>query len=124
MTQPLAIVLYEKLLPGSQLVNRLQDLNYRVHAVNGPDALVACAEGEAPMIVLADLESSGADVCASIARLKQNSATRHVPVVAFLDEVGGELEAAARQAGAVVVTSDATILNHLPQLLQQALQVQ
>jgi len=27
MTQPLALVFYEKLLPGSQLVNRLQDLN-------------------------------------------------------------------------------------------------
>ena len=33
MTQPLALVLYEKLLPGSQLVNRLQDLNYRVQAI-------------------------------------------------------------------------------------------
>ena len=28
--QPLALVLYEKLLPGSQLVNRLQDLNKRL----------------------------------------------------------------------------------------------
>ena len=33
MTQPLALVLYEKLLPGSQLVNRLQDLNYRVQTI-------------------------------------------------------------------------------------------
>ena len=32
--QPLALVLYEKLLPGTQLVNRLQDLNYRVQTVN------------------------------------------------------------------------------------------
>ena len=30
MTQPLALVWYEKLMPGSKLVNRLQDLGYRV----------------------------------------------------------------------------------------------
>ena len=36
MTQPLALVLYEKLLPGSQLVNRLQDLNYRVQTIADP----------------------------------------------------------------------------------------
>jgi hypothetical protein len=28
MTQPLALVYYEKLMPGSQLVNKLRDLNY------------------------------------------------------------------------------------------------
>ena len=34
MTRPLALVFYEKFMPGSQLVNRLQDLNYRVRVVN------------------------------------------------------------------------------------------
>ena len=40
MTQPLALVLYEKLLPGSQLVNRLQDLNYRVQVIPDAEKLV------------------------------------------------------------------------------------
>ncbi len=45
MTQPLALVFYEKLMPGSQLVNRLQDLNYRVQAVNDSGVAAAmCAE--------------------------------------------------------------------------------
>ena len=51
MTQPLALVLYEKLLPGSQLVNRLQDLNYRVQTVTEPSTLVECAEQSKPMLV-------------------------------------------------------------------------
>ena len=74
MTQPLALVLYEKLLPGSQLVNRLQDLNYRVQTLSEATTLVECAEQAKPMLVLADLESSRKDVCPSIARLKQNPA--------------------------------------------------
>ena len=41
MTQPLALVVYEKLLPGTQLVNRLQDLHYRVQAVTDADTLFA-----------------------------------------------------------------------------------
>src|SRR6266850_298297 len=58
MTEPLAIVLYERLMPGSQLVNRLQDLKYRVQTVNDPALLVDCAEQAKPMLVLVDLESS------------------------------------------------------------------
>jgi len=61
MIQPLALVLYEKLMPGSQLVNRLQDLHYRVQPLADAGQLVACAEAEGPMLVLADLESTGAE---------------------------------------------------------------
>ena len=50
MTQPLALVCYEKLLPGSQLVNRLQDLKYRVRPVADARLLVDCARQEKPMI--------------------------------------------------------------------------
>ena len=44
MTEPLALVVYEKLLPGSQIVNRLQDLNYRVQTISDPALLAECAE--------------------------------------------------------------------------------
>jgi CheY-like chemotaxis protein len=124
MTQPLAIVLYERLLPGSQLVNRLQDLNYRVQTIADAGRLVECAEQSRPMLVLADLESTRNDVCAALARLKQNEATTHLPVIAFSGEGAAELQAAARTAGVTLVASDAAVLNHLPQMLQQALQVE
>jgi CheY-like chemotaxis protein len=122
MTQPLALVLYERLLPGSQLVNRLQDMNYRVQAIADADRLVECAEQAKPMLVLADLESTGNNVCAAVARLRQHTATKHLPVIAFSSESAGELQAAARAAGATLVVTEAAILNHLPQFLDQALQ--
>ena len=53
--QPLALVFYEKLLPGSQLVNRLQALQYRVQAVNNAGELLAAVRREMPMLLLADL---------------------------------------------------------------------
>lgn len=123
MTQALALVLYEKLLPGTQLVNRLQDLNYRVHTLADADRLVEYAEQTSPMLVLADLESTGADVAAAIARLRQNPATRHLPVIAFCPEAAAELQAGARAAGVTLVASETAILSHLPQLLEQALHI-
>jgi len=116
--------LYEKLLPGSQLVNRLQDLNYRVQTIAEAATLVECAEQARPMLVLADLESTRQDVCPAIARLKKSPGTQHLPVIAFSSESSVDLQAAARAAGATLVVSDAAILNHLPQFLEQALQVE
>jgi CheY-like chemotaxis protein len=123
MTQPLALVFYEKLLPGSQLVNRLQDLNYRVQAVNDLAALLDHAQTEGPMLLVVDLESKRGDVCNVIATLKADAATHHVPIIAFAGEQATELQTAAQKAGATLVVGEATIANYLPQLLNQALQV-
>lgn len=124
MTQPLAIVLYERLLPGTQLVNRLQDLSYRVQTIAKADRLVECAEQARPMLVLADLHSTRNDVCAALTRLKQNEATKHLPVIAFSGEDTDELQAAAKAAGATLIVNEAAILAHLPQILEQALHVE
>ena len=124
MTQPLALVVYERLLPGTQLLNRLQDLNYRVQAVANADTLVECAEQSKPMLVLADLESSRQNICAALARLKQNPGTKHLPVIAFGAEHAPDVQEAARAAGATLVGGETAILTHLPQFLDQALQVE
>jgi CheY-like chemotaxis protein len=121
MTQPLALVLYEKLLPGSQLVNRLQDMGYRVLTVPGAEALVACAEQEKPMIVLADLAATQAKVFEAIAQLKEHTATTHLPVIAFAEESEVGLQTAAREAGATLVVNEAAILSHLEHFLDRAL---
>ena len=124
MTQPLALVLYENLLPGSQLVNRLQDLNYRVQSVSDTHLLVECCEQTKPMLVLTDLRARHKDVCDAIARLKKNPATQHVPVIAFGDEEDPELQKAALGAGVTLIVSESALLNHLPQCLDQALRVE
>ncbi len=101
MTQPLALVFYEKLMPGSQLVNRLQDLNYRVQAVNDLASLQQCARSEGPLLVIADL-AGREEVCRVIAALKADTATQHIPVIAFAGEAVTEWQVAAQKAGATL----------------------
>jgi CheY-like chemotaxis protein len=123
MTQPLALVWYERLMPGSRVVNRLQDLGYRVLTAPTPDALISCAEQEKPMLVLVDLAATRARVADAIARLKQNPATAHLPVIAFADDKDAALQAGARSAGANLVVNETAVLAHLEQFLDQALQL-
>ena len=124
MTQPLALVLYERLLPGSQVVNRLQDLNYRVQTIADPAMLADSAERSKPMLVLADIASTRSDVCAAVARLKQNAATRHLPVIVFGTDRASDRQDTLLAAGVTLVVSEAAILNHLSECLDQALQVE
>ena len=125
MTQPLALFLYEKLLPGGQLVNRLQDLGYRVHSISDPRKLVDSAEQEKPLLVIADLEPHHQRVCDAIAQLKSNQATAHIPVIALTNtDPTSTVHAAARSAGATLIVGDTAILAHLSLFLDQALQVE
>ncbi len=124
MTQPLAFVLYESLLPGSQLANRLRDLGYRVSTVPDASQLLAQAEEEKPMVVVMEVFESAADVCAQLGALKQNPATSHIPVIAYFSPKNKDLQAAATQAGATLVAGDAALLGQLPRLLEQVLEVE
>ena len=123
MTQPLALVYYQKLMPGSQLVNKLQDLNYRVQSVNDPASFQAYARDERPLLAIVDL-AGGAAICSAIAALKADAATGHIPVIAFAAEGAAQDREAAQKAGAELVVSGAAIANHLPELLNQALHIE
>jgi|SRR5882724_3504458 len=120
MTKPLALVLYERLMPGSQLVNRLQDLGYRTETLSDSKSLVDHAEKTKPMLVLADLEPASAQVSEALSRLKKHSATAHLPIIAFCADNSADLQNTAKAA--TLVVTDTAITNHLPQFLQQALQ--
>ena len=123
MKLPLAILLYENLIPGSQLINRLQDLGYRVQTINDARLLVELAEREKALVVVADLFSTKTEVGKEIKALKANPATSHIPVVAFADAKQRDLQKAGSANGANLVASSSTILAHLPQFLDQALQI-
>ena len=123
LTQPLALVLYAKLMPGSQLVNKLQSLNYRVQTVNDPAACHLCARDERPLLAIVDL-AGGDAVCSAIAALKADAATSHIPVIAFAAEGATQVMDAAQMAGAELIVSETAIANHLPELLTQALQIE
>lgn len=118
--QPLGIVFYERLMPGSQLVNRLQDLKYRVLVVNNPALLAATVRRESPLVAFVDLEARG-DVCDAIRRIKADEATAHLPVIAFATDTNAKTFEAAQQAGATLVVGESRLGSHLPQLLEQAL---
>jgi hypothetical protein len=123
MTQPLALIYYEKLMPGSQLVNKLQDLNYRVQTVSDPALFQPGALRESPLLVIVDL-AGGGKVFSAIAGLKADAATSHIPVIAFAADGAAPATEAAQKAGAKLAVSEIAIANHLPELLDQALQIE
>ncbi len=123
MKQPLALVYYEKLMPGSQLVNKLHDLNYRVQTAGNLASLQQSARTERPMLLLVDL-AGGDAVCLAIAALKADAVTEHIPVIAFASGNAVEMSDKARRAGATLAVSGAGLASHLPELLNQALQIE
>ncbi|HSU54710.1 MAG TPA: hypothetical protein VLT36_11680 [Candidatus Dormibacteraeota bacterium] len=122
MSDPLALVMYEKLLPGSQIVNKLTDLKFRVQSLDDPSRLVETAEQSKPLLILADTESSRHDVPAAIGKLKQNAGTSHIPIIVFTRD--NQPMAENEIPGAALVVGDAAILNHLKQVIDQALEVE
>ena len=120
---PLAIVFYERLMPGSQLVNRLQDLNYRVLTLNNPAQLAATVKRETPLLVLVDMAARG-EITAAIEKIRTDATTNHVPVIAFAPDEKPELLASAQQAGAHLTIADSGLATHLPALIDQVLHVE
>lgn len=123
MTKPVAFLMYEELLPGSQLTNRLHDLGYRVQTVDGSEDSVSAALREKPIVAVMELTSSKTDVCALIGELRQNPETAHVPILAYTQAENTELQVAARDAGANLIASSARILDQLPALLEHVLEL-
>jgi CheY-like chemotaxis protein len=123
MTKPLALIFYERLMPGSQLVNRLQDLGYRVTPCTDLSCLHSQVEQELPMVIVMDLSSERGDVNGVIKDIRNNEKTTHIPIVAFTSKLNKVGQDAAVEAGAKLVAVDDAILQQLPHLLEQALEV-
>jgi hypothetical protein len=127
MRQPLALVFYENLLPGNQLLNRLQDLGYRVRTVDELTRLPEVAAQEKPLVVFLELGDQAQAVCTAIRKVKAGGDTQHIPVFAWLGNAERRLREgagrSAQAAGAAVLTPGPGMLNQLPQLLDQALEL-
>jgi CheY-like chemotaxis protein len=123
VTEPLAILLHERLMPGSLLVNRLQDLKYRVLATGDAAALAEAVRRETPLLVFVDLQTTG-DVPAVIAQIKADAALNHVPIIAFAPDAETALAESAKNAGANLAVGDSAVTNHLAQLIDRALAVE
>ncbi|MBI5802384.1 MAG: response regulator [Verrucomicrobia bacterium] len=124
MTSPLALLLYERLLPGSALGNKLRDQGYRIHHLTDAASLVATAEQEKPLVVFVDLELKNSDAFAAIRSLKTTAETAHLPILAFSSPRHEKLQADALAAGATLIASDESILTQLSAMLDQAMAVE
>ncbi len=123
MKQPVALLVYEKLLPGSQLGNRMRDLGYSVETVLEPRRLADIAESQLPLVIVLDLESTSVDTCGLIRELRGRPTVGHIPVLAFAGRKNEPLKQSAVAAGANLVTSEEALLAQLPVLLEQVLRV-
>lgn len=123
MTEPLALVFYEKLLPGQQLINRLHDLGYRTQAVTNASLLENETQNSKPMLLVAEFPANKLEIHKTLASLKKNPATAHVPILAYTVEPTSAVQEKARAAGAKLIASEKGLLDQLPHLLEQVLQV-
>lgn len=115
--------MYERPLPGSQLLHRLQDMGYRVATAPAPEALVDTCRRDKPILLIAEIPQRADRVCAALLLLHEAEDTSHIPVIAVVPSDSADAEQAARRTGAKLVVQDSVILAHLPQFLEQALQV-
>jgi hypothetical protein len=128
VNKPLALLCYENLLTGNQLLNRLHDQGYRTALVTDLDRLVEQASADLPLLVAVELADRTDAVCEAVRLLKRNAATAHVPVLAYAKLGAGKgdrrFNDAARGAGIDLLANEAGLLTQLPQLLDQVLHVE
>ena len=123
MIKPLAMIYYERLMPGSRLVNRLHDLGYRVITVEDAALLIKRAEEEKALVLVTDLVARRINICSIIKDLKSREQTSHIPVIGFAGEKDKKLHNEAVSAGASIVAFDEGVIPQLPHLLEQALHI-
>lgn len=123
MTQPLALLLYEKPSPGSRLSGAFESLNYRTLPLSDPAELATTAQRELPMILVVELHNRRAEVLAAVTALHADPATAHLPVIAFTSREDDTLRTQAHEAGIKVLTTDSAILMHLAEFVEHALQL-
>jgi len=123
MSKPLALLYYSNLMPGGQLANRLQDLGYRVQTLADMAQLPETCQREKPLVVVAEILPGG-PACASIAQLKKDPATQHIPVLGYAAAQDPAQQLQATEAGISLLAGHAAISEHLPRLLDQVLQVE
>lgn len=124
MMNPLALLLHEKLMPGSQLVSKFETLDFRVATIAEPAELAPTALRLMPMLVVADLTSRRGDVLSAIGEMLRQGATSHVPVIAYAAREEDKVREAAERAGVRILATDATIVQHLPQFVEAALHLE
>ena len=127
MTKALALIFYENLLTGNQLLNRLADLDYRTLVASDLGRLADQAVQERPIVIIVELGALGERVCGVIRGLRSTPDTQHIPIVGYAShkhpKEAAQATAQAQAAGATLVVGEGALVAHLDQVLDQALRV-
>lgn len=127
MTKALALIFYENLLTGNQLLNRLTDLDYRTLVSSDVGRLHEQALEEKPIVIIVELGALGERVCGVIRGLRSTPETQHIPIIAFgahkHPKEAAQATTQAQAAGATLVVGENALVSHLDQVLDQALRV-
>lgn len=123
MTEPLALVSYQNLIPGSQLPTRLRDSGYRVEIVSDRALLGLRIREQRPLVLLLEITSAEDPGLETLRHLKQDPTCSHLPVLAFC---GNEAELGQRvmEAGADLCARSGLLIAQLPALLQRVLELE
>jgi CheY-like chemotaxis protein len=121
MTQPMALIWFGKLLLGSRLTHKLEELGYRVQSLTALESLAEEAERDKPLVVLMGMDSQPERVADAISSLKNKPVTSHLPVIAIVSAHSNASQQTALAAGAKLAVPDTVVLDYLDQFLQQAL---
>lgn len=126
--RPLALVFYENLLTGNQILNKLRELGYRTALASDLHQIAEQASKERPLVFLVELGQEVERSCDAIHRLKSNPSTAHIPVLAYgrlgESKPGRKMAQAATAAGATLVAAEGGMLSQLAQLLDQVLLIE
>jgi CheY-like chemotaxis protein len=105
------------LLFGARIRAAAAEAGRSVQFARSVDALVDAAAGAS--LLLLDLDARWLDAAAVIGRLKNDTPTAAVPIIAFVSHVRTDAIEAARAAGADRVLARSAFVRDLPKLLRQ-----
>lgn len=120
-SQPVCIVLHDRLMPGSAIANRLVDRGWKVHTHPGVDGILDRLRHRRPMLLVVQLDLRGGDVCRLIEEMRADVELAHIAVLAYGPVANIRQRDEAIAAGAQVVAADSSILDQLPSLIETAL---
>jgi CheY-like chemotaxis protein len=115
-----AVALAADLLFTARIQGAARAAGVDVPVVGTVEELLRLVRSRRPRRVLVDLDARRADPIAAIVRLKEDAATRAIPVTAFVSHVRTEAIEAARAAGADQVLARSAFVRALPELLTTA----
>lgn len=121
--QPTALVVHDRLMPGTALANRLVDRGWRVHSQTGINGLFEWMRSYRPMLLVIQLDLRVGDVCRLIQDLRADAGLTHIAILAYGPVANSRLRESAIAAGAQVVAAESSILDQLPSLIDTALAV-